>query len=378
MGGHGGHHNSCNYSSGSSAGGGPTSNKRHRPDHSPNGNDSDDDVDLLMDDANGSGPLSPGAESLIDSDNSSISLTGPPSPVGDMTSAGALGSAGNDAASILKSSIGGDMGRGGQPSNPLTMSTGGLLSDPIHHSRDREQHHAAAMALSSAGLMAPAPPSHHHHHHPSAFTFGHHPHHHPSFGANSLMAAAAGLHFNLAASLGNAPLTPFGAFGSLSNPFAAAVAPFGSRFNGGNNRPNGSSGGGKPPTSFDMSLAETLGHHHHAAAMAAAAAAAELAAYHHAAQQHQQQQQQQHQQHQQATTQTTSIVSPTIEPLKLKSDLIITSSKSNHSGSSRSSRSSNSSRHSGRSTPPTPPTPPQKTSILHQHEMVAETGTQAS
>lgn len=192
------------------------------------------------------------------------------------------------------------------------------------------------------------------------------------------MAAAAGLHFNLAASLGNAPLTPFGAFGSLSNPFAAAVAPFGSRFNGGSNRPNGSSGGGKPPTSFDMSLAETLGHHHHAAAMAAAAAAAELAAYHHAAQQHQQQQQQQHQQHQQATTQTTSIVSPTIEPLKLKSDLIITSSKSNHSGSSRSSRSSNSSRHSGRSTPPTPPTPPQKTSILHQHEMVAETGTQAS
>lgn len=190
MGGHGGHHNSCNYSSGSSAGGGPTSNKRHRPDHSPNGNDSDDDVDLLMDDANGSGPLSPGAESLIDSDNSSISLTGPPSPVGDMTSAGALGSAGNDAASILKSSIGGDMGRGGQPSNPLTMSTGGLLSDPIHHSRDREQHHAAAMALSSAGLMAPAPPSHHHHHHPSAFTFGHHPHHHPSFGKTSMR------HFN--------------------------------------------------------------------------------------------------------------------------------------------------------------------------------------
>ena len=188
------------------------------------------------------------------------------------------------------------------------------------------------------------------------------------------MAAAAGLHFNLAASLGSAPLTPFGAFG---NPFAAAVAPFGvsSRFNGGvgNGRPNGS-GGGKPPT-FDMSLAETLGHHHHAAAMAAAAAAAELAAYHHAAQQHQQQQQQQQAT---ATTQApTTMLSP-IEPLKLKSDLIITSNKSNHSGgrSSRSSRSSNSSHHSdGRSTPPSPP--PQKPSAI-QHEIVAEpTGTQS-
>lgn len=172
-------------------------------------------------------------------------------------------------------------------------------------------------------------------------------------GANSLMAAAAGLHFNLAASLGSSQLTPFGAFG---NPFAAAVGPFGSRFNGGNaGRANNSSG--KPP--FDMSLAETLGHHHHAAAMAAAAAAAELAAYHHAAQQQHQQQQQ--------TTQQVPIISP-IEPLKLKaSDLIISNNKSRDSEtSSRSGRSSNSSQHSGRSTPPTPPTPPQK-----QHEIAA-------
>ena len=179
MGGHGGHHNSCNYSSGSSAGGGPT-NKRHRPDHSPNGNDSDDDVDLLMDDANGSGPLSPGAESLIDSDNSDISLTGPPSPVGDViTSAGGApisAGSGGDAAANLKSSVGGQ-----QQTNPLGLSAGSLLSDSIHHhSRD---HHAAAMALSSAGLIPPPPPSPppHHHHHPSAFSFGHHPHHHPSF-----------------------------------------------------------------------------------------------------------------------------------------------------------------------------------------------------
>lgn len=187
------------------------------------------------------------------------------------------------------------------------------------------------------------------------------------------MAAAAGLHFNLAASLGSAPLTPFGAFG---NPFAAAVAPFGvsSRFNGGvgNGRPNGSSGG-KPPTTFDLSLAETLGHHHHAAAMAAAAAAAELAAYHHAAQQQQQQHQQQHQA---PTGQTPNTVLSPIEPLKLKSDLIITSNKSNRSASSRSSRSSNSSQHSGRSTPPTPPSPPTPPKTAHlqqQHEIVAET-----
>lgn len=184
MGGHGGHHNSCNYSSGSSAGGGPT-NKRHRPDHSPNGNDSDDDVDLLMDDANGSGPLSPGAESLIDSDNSDISLTGPPSPVGDVTSAGQTSitpsSGANDAAANLKSSIMAISGQ--QQTNPLGLSSSGLLSDSIHHSRtERDHHHAAAMALSSAGLIAPPPPPPHHHHHPSAFSFGHHPHHHPSFG----------------------------------------------------------------------------------------------------------------------------------------------------------------------------------------------------
>ena len=58
------------------------------------------------------------------------------------------------------------------------------------------------------------------------------------------MAASAGLHFNLAASLGSAPLTPFGAFG---NSFAAAVAPFGvsSRFNGGvGNGRRGRHGGG--------------------------------------------------------------------------------------------------------------------------------------
>lgn len=139
------------------------------------------------------------------------------------------------------------------------------------------------------------------------------------------MAAAAGLHFNLAASFGSAPLTPFGAFGSPFGPFAP-------RFNGvgaPNARPNGATTGGKPPT-FELSLAETLGHHHHAAAMAAAAAAAELAAYHHAHQQHQ------------------APVTTPVEPLKIKSDL-----------KSSSGRSSASSRHSARSSPPpTPPTPP--------------------
>lgn len=157
MGGH--HNNSCNYSSGSSGGGGPA--KRHR-DHSPNGNDSDDDVDLLMDDANGSGPLSPGAESLIDSDNSSISLTSPPSPVD--------GSANNHQTA---------------PSNDLKANhhsppsnSAGQLNFASLESLQRDHHQ---MALSS-GLIAPPP------HHPSAFSFSHHPHH-PSFGESLALAA---------------------------------------------------------------------------------------------------------------------------------------------------------------------------------------------
>ena len=148
----GGHNNSCNYSSGSS-GGGPAS-KRHR-DHSPNGNDSDDDVDLLMDDANGSGPLSPGAESLIDSDNSSISLTSPPSP--DVAING--GPTPNTPSSDAKTTS--------------TAATPGQLNFSALESLQRDHHQ---MALSS---MIPPP------HHPSAFAFSHHPHH-TSFGKSFL------------------------------------------------------------------------------------------------------------------------------------------------------------------------------------------------
>jgi hypothetical protein len=103
-----------------------------------------------------------------------------------------------------------------------------------------------------------------------------------------MAAAAAGLHYNLAATL-NTPLTPFGAF-----PFAAAFPPaqFG-RFSSGSGGGTAGSGGVRfnhRNPAFDLGFPEALGlghhpastaesllaayGHHHAAAQAAAAAAA--------------------------------------------------------------------------------------------------------
>jgi len=251
MQGHGGH---CNYSSGSSK----------RPD-SPAGSDDFNGRES----PGGSGPLSPGAESM-DSD-SSISLMGPPSPVSSSSHNAETRSTSPDAASAAASAAAASAAAAKsinlhQNNNIMSDVMGGMTSHP--------QHPHALSGLTSA-MVPPA----------SAFSFAHG--HHPSLSTNSLMAAAAaGLHYNLAATL-NTPLSHFGAF-----PFSAAFPPSQfSRFGGGggggvSNATSASSG----RFNFDA-LGALGGHHHHhppesllaayhahqVAAAAAAAAAASAA-----------------------------------------------------------------------------------------------------